>query len=1051
MPQPPAHPDPLSSLLADGAWLRRLAVGLVGESGAEDLAQDVMVSAIKLPPQGNDAQLRSWAKTVARRLALRNRERNRGRQHAEQRASKSEISDQESEQRLLLYRRLTEAILALETTHRTVLVMRYMEDLAPQEIAQRLDIAPATARKRLSRALVKLREVLDGEFGDRSNWTHALGPMAFGAGWQDMLPALKTTTALAPVSVGVLTPILALLTMKKLLATSIVLCAALLVGVPALQDWLRAPEGGPSADALVQEQAVDEPLEVDLVAKDVAESRDSVAPIAQVPAGSSTPQIHLIDSLGKTVAGGVGAWVDTDRRVHALDFDEAGRADLPEAALGSMCLVGAPELSIEDFLIGAVDQDMVVELGEMTTLAGRLLVDGIPPPKPLDLVCTWFQKSKTRIHHEDYSGMELDQIAVLHKLGLIGGESLTRTLPGGGFVFEGVQPMGMGHVELPSYLKVLPSGKWSRATFQSTERDMQIESQSLPYVHGHMVWADDGTPYTEMSSVGFTNRLKQEIEFTLLYPTDTGEFFVPLRFISSDRAQGLEHVSIRLQVAGSVIGGGQDFDFPVDAATSVIEAGILRVNRKELTQVRVIDELDEPVSDVLVASSVARARTDTDGRVALSIPPRDVVFALANGHGLGVLDLSSASVEAGGSYVICLPKGNDLTISCDLRGVEVVGEAITPVHLELPNELLGARSHKGRSLLNFYQGALERTHGEWLYDWGVRKGFVGNSDPIVLPGLAAGTLIRATMLDAKGNTLALEEIRIPHERVPSNLDLVPNPSTCGSIIFEVVNDRGVPLQMPRVEGLSGDWLMGHFSGQEGKVVVTPLAIGPYRFLVDASDSVPAYVDVELGAGVQRERVVLSPGRDVALRFEDETGVVFNPESVTLLNDAGEPVGEPLKPKGGKLRLAHISKESKQVLVLSGTEFSRHTVPADEQNATIVLPTPGTLRVHFEQLPRISAHQGNLSLLVKETAGDRGRALERKDTFNRGADSAWDLQAALHPGTYLVQVLVNTDTGAVDKEATTRTLFSGQVTVLKGEEALITISAGKNPTATLTPR
>ena len=275
--------------------------------------------------------------------------------------------------------------------------MRYLEELPPAEIAARLNLPPATARKRLSRAMAKLREVLDGEFTGRAQWMHALGPMAFGAGWQDMLPTIKTTTAFAPVSAGVLTPILALLTMKKLFLGSIALCVALFVGMPALQDWLRGPALSQQGNEMVYMRDFAESAKEELVQADTAKVRGSAQPIAVAPASSSALQIILVDSQGNSISDGVGAWVDADMRVHVLEFDGAGRANLPAAALGSMCLVRAPGLAIEDVLVDAVDKDVTVELGAFTTLRGRLLVDGIPPVHSLQLECIWYLKPKTRI------------------------------------------------------------------------------------------------------------------------------------------------------------------------------------------------------------------------------------------------------------------------------------------------------------------------------------------------------------------------------------------------------------------------------------------------------------------------------------------------------------------------------------------------------------------------------------------------------------------------------------------------------------------------------
>ncbi|MDF1839538.1 MAG: RNA polymerase sigma factor, partial [Planctomycetota bacterium] len=702
MPTPPAQPDALTSLLADGAWLKRLAVGLVGESGAEDLAQDVMVSAMRTPPQGTGAQLRAWAKTVARRLAARGGERGRNREHAEQRAARPEASDEASEQRLHLHRRLTDAILALEPAHRTVLVMRFLDDLSPKEIAARLDVAQPTARKRISRALAKLREQLDGEFGDRTTWMNAVGPLAFGIGWKDMLP----TAAMAPTAAATLPPLLALWTMKKLAITSIALCLALWVGFEirgGAQADLQDP-GEINAQAGLIPTAEPEPETTpNLASTQTTEVRGQAAPIAPIPKNSPLAQIILVDPDGNPATGGKGAWLTPEMEVHPLTFSEEGCAVLPEAAVGMLCLVRAEGYAIQDFLLESVRENITIELGPMTGLKGRLLVDGGPPPEATEIECTWYFAPITPFERT-VTRMEQDQGAILRELGLMSGQVNTHTLPGGGFVFEGVQPASHGHVQLPRYLKILPDGKWTRASFQKNENDLIIESTSLPYVYGRLIWADDETPYTENVNVQFTNRRNEEYEATSVQPSESGAFVVPLEYLSPDKAEGLKHTAIRLQVEGGSSSGGQDFRFPVNIETPVRDAGVLRVNRKRTIKIRTVSTLGEPVAEAFVESSLARGRTDDGGRISLPVTLDGMVLALANGHGFTAFDMATAKPSAAGEYVIHLPQGNDLTITARVEPLEVIKSdtlltkgPTTFIRVALPNGLLGANSYGGRS------------------------------------------------------------------------------------------------------------------------------------------------------------------------------------------------------------------------------------------------------------------------------------------------------------------------------------------------------------------
>ena len=174
MNRPPSHDDSLDALLGEVTWLRRLAVALVGEARAEDLAQETVVTALREGPGLRGAPLRGWLRTVMRRLSMGSDRRDRLRRWAEEGAAREEADGGEVEDRasarLRLHRVLNEAIEALPPTYRTVLVLTYLEDLPPREVARRLKISPEAARQRLSRGQKVLRGKLDREYGSRRDW-----------------------------------------------------------------------------------------------------------------------------------------------------------------------------------------------------------------------------------------------------------------------------------------------------------------------------------------------------------------------------------------------------------------------------------------------------------------------------------------------------------------------------------------------------------------------------------------------------------------------------------------------------------------------------------------------------------------------------------------------------------------------------------------------------------------------------------------------------------------------------------------------------------------
>lgn len=128
---------------------------------------------------------------------------------------------------------LLEEIQALRDPYRSVLYLRFYEDLEPAEIAERSGTPAATTRSQLARGLELLRVRLDERFeGGRSAWCAALAPMA---GLE--LGAVSTSAGAA----------LGLLIMKT---TTKWMIAAVLAGSATLGGlWLANSAGDPASAA----------------------------------------------------------------------------------------------------------------------------------------------------------------------------------------------------------------------------------------------------------------------------------------------------------------------------------------------------------------------------------------------------------------------------------------------------------------------------------------------------------------------------------------------------------------------------------------------------------------------------------------------------------------------------------------------------------------------------------------------------------------------------------------------------------------------------------
>jgi RNA polymerase sigma-70 factor (ECF subfamily) len=142
----------------------RTCMALLGsQSEAEDVLQETLLAALDgLESFRNDGTLRAWLLSVARRrcarrLDLRARERD-----LRQSLPSSEESAPAAE-RLSMARRARKLLDEIRPTEREALVLRYAAELSFREVGQACGIDEATARKRVSRGLLRLRTLLGEE------------------------------------------------------------------------------------------------------------------------------------------------------------------------------------------------------------------------------------------------------------------------------------------------------------------------------------------------------------------------------------------------------------------------------------------------------------------------------------------------------------------------------------------------------------------------------------------------------------------------------------------------------------------------------------------------------------------------------------------------------------------------------------------------------------------------------------------------------------------------------------------------------------------------
>jgi RNA polymerase sigma factor (sigma-70 family) len=176
---PPIRGAPtFQDLLVHASWLRRLAVSLVGAGAqADDVIQDTWEAVLARPAAIRD--LRPWLSTVLRNFVRQRARAARNRRRREAGLAALAEKTLPSPEALLARHEtlqlLSEDVRRLDEPYRSTVLLRYVDELSPTEIARRQGLPAGTVRWRLKRALDNLREALDKRHGgDRRSWTAAV-------------------------------------------------------------------------------------------------------------------------------------------------------------------------------------------------------------------------------------------------------------------------------------------------------------------------------------------------------------------------------------------------------------------------------------------------------------------------------------------------------------------------------------------------------------------------------------------------------------------------------------------------------------------------------------------------------------------------------------------------------------------------------------------------------------------------------------------------------------------------------------------------------------
>lgn len=154
-----------------GAAIGRLCMALTGSSSeADDLAQETLLDAhAGFAGYRSEGSLRGWLLTIARRKCARHVERS-SRQRSRLRLVVDASRNDNTEELLFLRQQAEKARAMLEQvrpSEREALWLRYGSELSFREVGLACGIEEAAARKRVSRALSKLRDVAGSKETER--------------------------------------------------------------------------------------------------------------------------------------------------------------------------------------------------------------------------------------------------------------------------------------------------------------------------------------------------------------------------------------------------------------------------------------------------------------------------------------------------------------------------------------------------------------------------------------------------------------------------------------------------------------------------------------------------------------------------------------------------------------------------------------------------------------------------------------------------------------------------------------------------------------------
>ncbi len=621
--EPMTPPDPtIERLLVHGEFLRRLARRLLGDDAlAEDVVQQTWLAALEKPP-ARPGSWRAWLTGVTRNLARQARRGEHRRARREQIASRPEAepSSEESSARLQLERQLVDAVAQLFEPYRTTVMLRYLDDLSIDEVAQRLDVPVETVRTRLRRGIALLRERLDAS---RHDWRRALIPLAMPSGG----PAVSTA-AIATTSAGV-TFGAWLMAVWKIGVAGVAVVAGLwwlvseVGGGGALERELGTKKGVAAVPELDSpEPSIASRLALGEQQNDATETTDG-----RMSSSKPSPSLEKPAALGlvlELVCGDAAVpkalvWVLRDNEILARNrSDGAGRVTLRAFGGEGRLIVHGEDRAPEIVEVSLEAGERRVELTGTLAVSGHLQFSGrtLEEPILLELVSDVPWTTRYEMSGSRYASAE----ALTSRQPV-----LTQTVGADGrFEFRGLSAAWSGRLRLPNGFVFeegrLPTDNLSRSVVLASPREgLELGVRRLARLWGRVFEADGIRPVSHGKIAGWIHHGRDDlgpmpVSVTMnidglgIEADDSGFFEVPLLVVSA-----LEHFSLQLSRADG--SGTSSFKIRTEDIGDDGELGEFRLAPAREIRFIVWNRRGQPVAG-------ARALVGPQGRLGTS-PPTD--------------------------------------------------------------------------------------------------------------------------------------------------------------------------------------------------------------------------------------------------------------------------------------------------------------------------------------------------------------------------------------------------------------------------------------------